>query len=162
MASPGIDSIGDRRTPERNSPLFDSPIIFQAAPTHLHVTSGTTPVTLTAAQLLTQRLNVDCQDTGTLTLPTADLLAAAIPGLAKDQGFDFWVVNEGDSALTIAVGTGITLKVLTNSVDGIVTVATMTSGLFSLVCTGIADPSDPSKSNTFDLYRLALGGTVLS
>ena len=53
----------------------------------------------------------------------ADLLVAAIPGIAKDQGFDFWIENEGDSALTVAVGTGITLKVLTGSVDGIMTVA---------------------------------------
>lgn len=158
----GIDSLANRRSAERRSPLFSGPIVHKGAPTSMDVTSGTTPVTLTVAQLLTGFLVVDCQDTGTITLPTATLLVNAIPGIAKDDVFDFHVINEGDSTLTVAVGTGITAKVLAASVSPVLTLGTLTSKLFRLVCTAVANPSDPSTSNTFDLYVLDLAAAVLA
>ena len=54
-------ALGTRRTPERNTPLLGgTPIIDQTVAT-ITVTSGTTPVTLTAAQLQVGLIPVDCR-----------------------------------------------------------------------------------------------------
>lgn len=146
-----IDAVGTRRTPERNSPLLGGVPIINKTVATITVTSGTTPVTLTAAQLLVGLIPVDCQDTGTITLPTAALLNAAIPGVNKGCWFETTWINFGDTTLTVAVGTGITAKVITTKTTAL-TLTTLQSDLFYFVCTGVANPSDPSTSDTWDLY----------
>ena len=158
----GIDSLGNRTTPQRRSRLFSAPAVYKGAPADLVVTSGTTPLTLTAAQLLTGFIQIDTQDAATLTLPTATLILAAVPGMAVDDVLDFTIVNDGDSTLTVAVGTGITNKVLAASVDAVLTIATCASRTFKLVCTAVANPSGQSQSDTFDLYGISQSAAVLS
>ena len=151
----GIDSMSARRTPERNSPLLGSSVaVNPGVVATITVGSGTTPLTLTAAQLLVGLLPLNCTDTGTLTLPTATLLAAAIPGIAVGNWFEFTIVNYGDSTATVAVGTGITSKVIDSESAILTTLATHVGARFALVCTGVAKVNDPSTSNTFDLYLL--------
>ena len=144
-------ALGTRRTPERNTPLLGGPPVIDQTVATITVTSGTTPVTLTGSQLVVGLIPVDCQDTGTVTLPTATLIAAAIPGLKKGSWFAATFINFGDTTLTIAVGTGITAKVITTKTTAL-TLTTVQSDTFYFVCTGVANPSDPSTSNTFDLY----------
>ena len=150
----GIDSVGTRRTPERRTNLQGGAAWERLTPATVTVTSGTTPVTLTAAQLAKKLIPVDCQDTGDLTLPTATLIAAGNPGINVGDVFEFSIINYGDSTLTLVVGTGITNKVI-DSEDAILAIATHIGTRYALVCTGKSEASDPSKSDTFDLYLLA-------
>ena len=143
-------ALGTRRTPERRSPLFSSPPIPKRDVSTITVTSGTTPLTCTTTQLLKGLLPVDCQDTGTLTLPTATLIAAAVPGIEVGSCIDFTIINFGDTNLTLAVGTGITAKVITTKTTAL-TIATLQSDRFWLVCTAL-DGVSGSVTNTFDLY----------
>lgn len=147
----GIDSVATRRTPERRTPLMGGALVERLTPATITVTTALTPVTLTAAQLLKKFLPVDCQDAGTITLPTAALLGAAMPGIDIGDVVAFEIINFGDTTLTVAVGTGITSKVIT-SLSAVLTIVTKASKQFRLVCTGIASASDPSKSFSFDLY----------
>ena len=146
-------ALGTRRTPEPNTPIFSSGVVFYnlSGLATITVTSGTTPVTLTAAQLLLGRLNVDCQDTGTITLPTATLLAAAIPGRVAGTAFDFTIWNGGDSTLTLALGSGITSPTV-DSESGVLTNATHCASTWTLRCYTVANPSDPSTSEAWYLY----------
>lgn len=66
-------------------------------------------VTLTAAQVLSGLLVVDCAGAGrTYTLPTAAILVAAIPGVQVGDIVRCKVVNGSDAAeaITLAAGTG--------------------------------------------------------
>jgi len=95
-------------TPQQGFPNFKSltyPTTVVGTPV---VTTATTPVTMTVAQLLGGLLAVDCQDAGTLTTPTAALINAAIPGAAVGVSFEVDVINYGDTTLTIGLGTGVT------------------------------------------------------
>ena len=143
-------ALGTRRTPERRSPLFSSPPIPKRDVSTITVTSGTTPLTCTTTQLLKGLLPVDCQNTGTLTLPTATLIAAAVPGIEVGSCIDFTIINFGDTNLTLAVGTGITAKVITTKITAL-TIASLKSDRFWLVCTAL-DGVSGSVTNTFDLY----------
>ena len=148
----GIDSVGTRRTPERNSPLIGGSVVINPGPVAtITVGSGTTPLTLTAAQLKVGLMPVNCTDTGTLTLPTATLLNAANPGITVGAWFEFTIINYGDSTITLAVGTGITNKSI-DSATAVLTTATNYSNRYFLVCTGVANPSDPTTSDSYDLY----------
>ena len=153
----GIDSVATRRTPERRTPLMGGPLVERLTPATITVTTALTPLTLTAAQVLKKLLPVDCQDTGTVTLPTAALLGAAMPGIDIGDVVAFEIINFGDTTLTVAVGTGITSKVITTK-SAVLTIVTLASKQFRLVCTGIANPSDPSQAYAFDLY--AFGSTA--
>lgn len=133
-------SLGTSLSPARNSPHFNT-LVYQkgvtpSATTGIVITTALTPVTMTAAQLLTGLLIVDCQDAGTLTLPTATLLNAAIPGVAVGTILEFSAVNYGDTTLTIGLGTGIT-KTTIAGVAAVMTLATLVSKRFRLECTGV-------------------------
>lgn len=81
--------------------------------------------------------------TPTLTLPTgADLAAAASAQLSTNRGFDFSVIHVGAGTATIAVGA----SGWNATIVGSGTIATNTSGLFRVRCTGAA---------SYTLYRLA-------
>jgi hypothetical protein len=146
MAS--IDSLANRRTPERRTPLMGGPVVERLTPATIAFSGATT---LTAAQLLKKLIPLNCSSGATLTLPTADLIVAAMPGIGVGDVLEVQFINPGSSTATLAEGTGITNKVI-DSEDAILTIATHQSLRIALVCTAIANPSDPSTSNTFDLY----------
>ncbi len=144
-------------TPSQTFPRFQS-LTFPNTVVGLPVvTTATTPVTMTVAQCLGGLLAVDCQDAGTLTLPTATLLNAAIPGVAPGCSFELDVVNYGDSTLTIGLGTGIT-KTTIATVAPVMTMLTLVSKRFRLVCVSVASPSDPSTSDAWTVW--AFGSTA--
>jgi len=121
------------------------------------VTTATTPVTMTVAQLLGGLLAVDCQDAGTLTTPTAALINAAIPAPAVGRSFEVDVVNYGDTTLTIGLGTGVT-KVTIAGVSAVLTIVTLASKRLRFVCTGVAKGDDPSSADAWVVY--AFGSTA--
>lgn len=138
-------ALGTRRTPERTSPLL-SGLMLQKGVTPLPttgiiITTALTPVTMTVAQLLQGFLAVDCQDAGTLTLPTAALLNAALPGIEAGTFFEFGVVNYGDTTLTIGLGTGMTKTTLA-TVAAVMTIVTLASKRLRLECTGVLANGD--------------------
>ena len=144
-----IDSVGNRRTPERNNTLLGGRVVERLTPAT--VTVGSAGTTLTAAQLFKKLIPLNCTDTGNLTLPTATAIMDAEPGLNVGDVFEFILINFGDSTASVVVGTGITNKSI-DSEDAVLDVATHQCGRFFLVCTGKANPSDPSTSHSFDLY----------
>ena len=154
-------SLGTRRTPERNSPLFSGQIISKGVTVSNVITSGTTPETMTAAELLTGLLVCDTQDAGTWTLPTATLLNAAIPGVEVGSCLEFTVVNYGDSTLTIGLGTGIT-KTTIATVAAVMTIATLTSKRFRLECTGVAVPQNPGTSDSWVVWTIGVGAATVA
>lgn len=121
------------------------------------VTTGTTPVTMTVAQLLGGLLAVDCQDAGTLTTPTAALISAAIPGPSVGCSFEVDVINYGDTTLTIGLGTGVT-KVTIATVAAVMTIVTLASKRFRFVCTAVAKGDDPASADAWVVY--AFGSTA--
>lgn len=147
-----IDSIGTRETPQRHSPYIGGAVIERLTPATLTMT--TAHIYLTAAQLLKKLIPLNSTGAGNLVLPTADVLVAGKPGIGVGDMLEFSVINYGNDTTTLAVNTGITNKVI-DSEDAILTIATHIGTRWALVCTGRAKDSDPSASNTFDLYLLA-------
>jgi hypothetical protein len=111
-------------------------------------------VTLTPAELLGGLILVDCQDAQTLTLPSAALLNAGLPGVGIGSSFDVNIVNFGDSLLTVAPGAGIT-KVTLGGVSPILTIATLTSKQLKLICTGVAQGTAADAWNVFAFGSIA-------
>lgn len=107
--------------------------------------------TVTAAELLGGLLIETKAGAATLTLPTATLLNAALPGAAVGKSFEFYVRNTGNNTTTVAVGTGGT------SVSGnTLTIATLSTRLFLLRVTGVAKGDDPTTSDSYALYSLGV------
>ena len=144
-------ALSDSHTPSREMAFAGGPTIERLTPATITVTSGTTPVTMTTAPLMKRLIPVDCQDTGTLTLPTAALIGASYEGIYVGDVIPFTLINFGDTTLTLAVGTGITAKVITSKTTAL-TLVNYTSANYWLVCTAVKNPSDPSSAYTFDLY----------
>ncbi len=105
------------------------------------VTTATTPVTLTTAQILQGLLPVDCQDAGTITTPTAALIVAAINGCQVGASFDLDVINYGDTTLTLGLGTGVT-KTTIATVSAVLTLLTLTSKRFTFIVTNVTSGSE--------------------
>ncbi len=114
---------------------------------------GTTR-TLTAAEILGGILVIFCDDAGTVTLPTATLLNAAIQGAAVGASFDFDVINVGDATITFAVGTGGTATV-GNSKATVLTLALLNSKRFTIRVTGVTQ-----QGSTSDSYVLYGAGSI--
>jgi hypothetical protein len=146
-----IDSLGPRSTPQRRSSLLGGALVEALTPVTHTMTTGN--ITLTAAQLFAKLIPLNSTGAGNLTLPTATLIMAYKAGLVVGDVLEFVVINYGNDTTTLAVGSGITNKVI-DSEDAILTIATHIGTRWALVCTGKADPSDPSKSDAFDLYLL--------
>lgn len=90
-----------------------------------------TAVTLTAAQLLGGFILQDPSGGAvTSTLPTAELLIAAIPGVSAGAGFEFTIRNTADAseAITVAAGTG-------GTTSGTMTIAQSNTKRFLIVVT---------------------------
>lgn len=133
-------------TPNRQYPAF-STLVY---PT-VTVTSYADTATVTAAELLGGLLIDTKNGAVTLTLPTAALLNAAIPGPAVGTSFDFAVRNTGNNTTTVAVGTG-----GTSASGNTLTVATVSTRLFKLLVTGVASDTVPGSSDSYTLYSLGV------
>lgn len=101
--------------------------------------------TLTAEEVLSGLLVINCDDAQTATLPTAALLLAAMPGATTYQSFDLDVLNVGDTTLTIAVGTGGTLTV-NASVATVNTIVAKASKRFTIRISGMTKEGATSDS----------------
>jgi len=108
------------------------------------VTTATTPVTLTTANVLAGLLNVDCQDAGTAKWPTAADLAAAIQGVNVGTMVELTIRNVGDTTLTVAINTGGTL-----GTGSTATQATVTGKPWCAVFTNVTPGSE-----AYTLYSL--------
>lgn len=115
------------------------------------VTALADTATVTAAQLLGGMLTATKNGTSTLTLPTAAAINALIPGVGVGCFFDFLVRNTGNNTATVAVGTGIT-----SATGNTLTVATVNTRLFRLVCTGVANSGVVGSADSYDLYSLGV------
>lgn len=131
-------------TPQQTNPDFESLVYETYTPT-----TYTDSATVAASELLGGILIDTKNGAATLTLPTAALLNAAVPGAAVGKSVKFYVRNTGNNTCTVAVGTGGT------SVSGnTLTVATVNTRMFLLRITGVANSVDPTTSDSYDLYSL--------
>lgn len=134
-------ALGTRRTPERNSPLLSGVLIPKKTATQQVLSTGGGVVTMTVAQALQGLLPCDCQDAQTITLPSAALLVAGIPGCAVGSSFDLDIINYGDTTLTVGLGTGVT-KTTIAGVAAVLTLVTLASKRLTLICTGVLANGD--------------------
>lgn len=134
-------SSASSRTPERQSPFFSTVTMAKKTATQQTLTTAGGAVTMTVTQALQGFIPCDCQDAQTFTLPTAALLNAAIPDVYVGLAFDLDIVNYGDTTLTIGLGTGIT-KTTIATVAAVMTIATLCSKRFTLICTGVQENGD--------------------
>jgi len=144
-------------TPMQGAPIFSGLTYPVTTPASIVVTSATTPVTGTVAQLLGGLLLVDCQDAGTWTTPTAALINAAIQAPGVGRSFEVDVVNYGDTTLTIGLGTGVT-KTTIATVAPVLTIVTLASKRLRFVCTSVAKADDPTTTDAWVIY--AFGSTA--
>jgi len=127
--------------PTPNYARFGTVVYPTKGVTSVVVTTATTPVQLTTAQLLQGLLPVDCQDAGSITTPTAVAIVAAINGCQAGVSFDLDVVNYGDTTLTLALGTGVT-KTTIAGVSAVLTMVTLVSKRFTFVVTNATPGSE--------------------
>ena len=120
--------------------------------------------TATAAEVLGGIFVLNVDDAQTMTLPTAALLNAAIPGATSGQNglgattLRFLVINTGDTTLTVAVGTGGSL-VVGNSKSTVATLVADASKEFIIRITGVLKAGDSSDSYTVYSYG-SVGASV--
>lgn len=114
-------------------------------------TSYADSATVTTAELLGGLLIDTKNGAETLTLPTAALVNAAVPGAAVGKSFVFYVRNTGNNTTTVAVGTG-----GTSASGNTLTIATVNTRLFLLLITAVANGADPSSSDAYTLYSLGV------
>ena len=133
-------------TPEQTFPCFES-IIFESRTATTYADSATVTTTELVGGLLIDSKN----GAETLTLPTAALLNAGVPGAQAGKSFVFYVRNIGNNTTTVAVGTG-----GTSASGNTLTVATLSTRIFLLVITAVASGDNPSSSDTYTLYSLGV------
>ena len=117
----------------------------QAAPTAKTVTAAITAAELIVGIVTTTGVTAPSEH----QLPTGALLAAAIPGIAVGDSFDFHLINTGTGAsddATLTVNTGVTI--VGNPTVGALTDATIVSGSGTFRARYTA-------ADTFVVYRLA-------
>lgn len=124
--------------------LIGSLYVSQAA-----ITTKAASATLTAAELLTRRVNYTGA-AGELTLPTAADMDAGVPSVVVNNSeFAFSIINTGSATATVVAGTGWTTV-------GALTVAAGASGRFSARKTGTGawtlyrDAADASPNLPYD------------
>jgi len=115
------------------------------------LTTGGGVITLTAAECQRGIFVINCDDAQTLTLPTAALLNASLSSCVVGTTFPMFVVNTGDTTLTVAVGTGGTL-VNGNSKSTVATIVSNASKMFLVNITGVAVASVVGTTDTYVLY----------
>lgn len=145
-------------TVSQTYPRFQSLVFPTVTPTLATLTTAGGARTITAAELLGGLLILNVDDAQTATLPTADLLYAALASLGVGVGtaFDFDVINTGDTTLTVEVGTGGTAATGSNSKSSVLTVVANASKRFTVIFTSV-QAADGSGSNA---YRLIGYGSI--
>ena len=144
---------GTGLSPIQGEPNMGFGPIVKTVVTAATMTTGGGVRTATIAELRGGILVLNVDDAQTLTLPTAALLNAGIPGATAGANglgastFRFLIVNTGDATLTVAVGTGGSL-VVGNSKSTVATVATNASKEFIVRVTGVLKAGDSSDSYT--------------
>ncbi len=133
-------------TPQQTNPDFTS-LVYETVTPATYADTGT----VTAADLLGGLIIGTKAGAATITLPTATLLNAAIPGAAVGKSFEFAVRNTGNNTYTVAVGTG-----GTSASGNTLTVATLSTRFFRIIVTAVANGQDPSSSDTYTLYSLGV------
>lgn len=128
-------------SPNSGNAKFGTVALPMKTATSQVVTTATTPVQLTAAQILQGLLPVDCQDAGSITTPTAAAIVAAINGCQVGQSFELDVINYGDQTLTLALGTGVT-KTTIASVAAVLTIVTLAAKRFVFIVTNVTPGSE--------------------
>ncbi len=133
-------------TPQQTNPDFTS-LVYET------YTPATYPdtATVTAAELLGGLLIETKAGAATLTLPTAALLNAALPGAAVGKCVCFYVKNTGNNTTTVAVGTG-----GTSFSGNTLTVATLSTRQFLLRITAVSNSVDPASTDTYTLYSMGV------
>lgn len=125
------------------------------------LTTGGGARTATAAEVLGGLFILNVDDAQTLTLPTATLLNAAIPGVSVGASFDFDIINAGDATLTVAVGTGGTLATGVNSKSTVATVASAAAKRFTILVTGLKNQQGVG-TDGYTVYGFGDVGTAVS
>ena len=133
-------------TPEQTFPCFES-LVFESRT----ATSYADTATVTTTELLGGLLIDTKNGAATLTLPTAALLNAAVPGAQAGKSFVFYVRNTGNNTATVAVGTG-----GTSASGNTLTVATVSTRIFLVLITAVSNSVDPSSTDTYTLYSLGV------
>ena len=142
-------------SPLQGEPSMGTSPVYKTVVTAATMTTGGGVRTATIAELRGGILELNVDDAQTLTLPTAALINAGIPGVTSGADglgattFRFWIVNVGDATLTVAVGTGGSL-VVGNSKSTVATVAANASKEFFIRVTGVLKAGDSSDS--YDVY----------
>ena len=133
-------------TPQQTNPDFEG-LVYETRT----VTTYPDTATVTATELLGGLLIDSKAGAETLTLPTAALLNAAVPGAQAGKSFIFYVRNTGNNTTTVAAGTGGT------SVSGnTLTIATLSTRIFLVRITAVSNSVDPASTDTYDLYSLGV------
>ena len=130
-------------TPSKIYPSFSSIINEQYVVTTL--TTGSK--TLTPAQVIGGLIIHPATGASTDTLPTAQLMIPAIQGAVVGSGIRFIIdVGAGTATVTLAVGTGGTLKAASGAI------ATLDVREFLLIVTALGDENNVGA--TYDVYSL--------
>jgi hypothetical protein len=129
------------------SPLRGEPTMGSIPMPTITVTTGTLTTgggarTLTAAECIGGLVLFNVDDAQSINLPSATLLAAAMPGAAVGQSLIFYIKNIGDATGTVVAGTGGTLS-------GTATIATLTTRVWLVRLTAVS-PDTP----TYTAYTL--------
>lgn len=150
---------GSGFSPLQGEPRMGLQPIPQLTVTAATLTTGGGVRTATAAEVLGGVFILNVDDAQTMTLPTAALLNAAIPGAKAGAAVEFTIINTGDAVGTVAVGTGGSL-VVGNSKSSVATVGVNDTGTFLIVVTGVLEAGDSSDSYT--VYRKGISLDVIS
>lgn len=134
------------------SPLQGYPVMGTVPIPNRSVTTATLttaggPRTATIAEIKGGLFVLNVDDAQTLTLPTAALVNAGVPGATVGSSIEFDILNVGDATLTVAVGTGGSL-VVGNSKSTVATVASDASLRLILRVTGVLQAGDSADSYT--------------
>jgi hypothetical protein len=133
-------------TPNQNFARF-STLVYPSST----VTTYPSDATITVAELL-GGFFVDTEaGASTFTLPTATAINAAVPAPAVGMFFDFYLRNTGNNTATVAVGTGIT-----SATGNTLTVATVNTRQFRLLCTGVRNQGAGTGTDSYTLYSLGV------
>jgi len=128
-------------SPTTNYARFGTVVFPSKTATAQVVTTGTSPVQMSVAQIGQGIIPVDCQSAGTFTTPTAAAIVANINGCQVGTSFDLDIVNYGAATLTLGLGTGVTKRTIAG-VSAVLTLATLVSKRFTFIVTSVTPGSE--------------------
>jgi hypothetical protein len=131
-------------TPAKQYPSFSGIINQKFVPALVPTGSAA----ITAAQINGGLIIHTANGASTDTFPSAQSLAQNTPGVEIGTGIMVYLYNNGTSTVTVAAGTGGTLKAASGAV------ATLSIREFLLIFTAIGDVNNTGA--TYDLYSLGV------